>query len=257
VGRVTVTYGTPKGDLLQASLVDLNTRGARIHAQRDLTGTTLQVGSVLILSIPLDDEIQIEARGEIRHMGPRDIGLQFDPKLPLEVSEPLARWVFKRREEDQERLALRRETSLRNELRGRPEGPSGIIFVSADPELEEPLREIFQPIQPLARIAPSAQALKDALAGSPPLVVFQVNGAGLDERRRIKALVELAVGRAPVLLLGTQLESAPLFELAGEWKAASAMSWNPARGLFLQRLAQGIIRRHAQGGEAPLAPAEP
>ncbi len=72
VGRVTVTYGTPKGDLLQASLVDLNTRGARIHAQRDLTGTTLQVGSVLILSIPLDDEIQIEARGEIRHMGPRE-----------------------------------------------------------------------------------------------------------------------------------------------------------------------------------------
>ena len=257
VGRVTVTYGTPRGELLQASLVDLNTRGARIHAQRDLASTTLQPGSVLILSIPLDDDIQIEARGEIRHMGPRDIGLQFAPKLPEDVEAPLSRWVFKRREEDQERLALRRETSLRADRRLRPEGPSGIVFVAADADLEAPLREIFQPIQPLMRIAPSAQALKDALAGSPPLVVFLVSGTSLDERRRLKALVELAVSRAPVLLLGTQLESAPLFELAGEWKAASAMSWNPARGLFLQRLAQGIIRRHTQGGEAPLAPAEP
>ena len=257
VGRVTVTYGTPRGELLLASLVDLNTRGARIHAQKDLTGTTLQVGSMLILSIPLDDDIQIEARGEIRHIGPRPIGLQFAPKLPEDVEAPLSRWVFQRREEDQERLALRKETSLRGERRLRPDTPSGIVFVSAEPDLEEPLREIFQPIQPLVRISPSAQALKDALAGSPPLVVFQVNSIGLDERRRLKALVELAAAKAPVLLLGTQLESAPLFELAAEWKAASAMSWNPARGLFLQRLAQGIIRRQAHGGEGPLAPAEP
>jgi len=257
VGRVTVTYGTPRGELLQASLVDLNTRGARIHAQRDLDGTALQVGSVLILSIPLADDLQIEARGEIRHMGPRSIGLRFQPKLPEPVETPLARWVFQRREEDQERLALRREVSLRGARRPGSGEPSGIIFISPDVELEETLREILQPIQPLVRISPSAQALKDALANAPPLAIFQVNGTGLDERRRLKALVELATGRVPVLLLGTQLDGAALFELAGDWKAASAMVWNPARGVFLQRLAQGIIRRHSPGGgDGPLAPAE-
>lgn len=257
VGRVTVTYGTPRGELLQASLVDLNTRGARIHAQKDLAATTLQPGSVLVLSIPLAEDLQIEGRGEIRHMGPRTIGLEFNPKLAEEVLSPLSRWVFQRREEDQERLALRREVSLRGERQTRNGEPAGIIFVSADAELEETIRELLQPIQPLARISPSAQALKDALAGGPSLAVFHVNGTGLDERRRLKALVELAGGKAPVLLLGTQIDGAALFELSGDLKAASAMVWNPARSTFLQRLAQGIIRRHSQGGDGPMAPAEP
>ncbi|MDR3671765.1 MAG: PilZ domain-containing protein [Holophaga sp.] len=258
VGRVVVTYGTPRGELLQAALVDLNTRGARIHAQMDLAGTSLQVGSVLVLSIPLSEDLQIEARGEIRHMGPRSIGLEFTPKLPEAVEEPLSRWVFQRREEDQERLALKRERNLMGERKpGNAAGPSGILLVSGDAELEEALREVLRPVQPLVRIPLSVQAMKDALAATPPLAIFHVNGGSLDERRRLKALVELAGGKVPVLLLGTQLEGAALFELAGDWKAASAMIWNPARSAFLQRLAQGIIRRHRQGGDGPLAPPEP
>ena len=257
VGRVMVTYAPPRGDLLQAALVDLNTRGARIHAQKDLAATTLQVGSVLVLSIPLADDLQIEARGEIRHMGPRTIGLKFEPRLPEEVEAPLSRWVFQRREEDQERLAMKRERSLLGGRKPTGEAPAGILLVSGDVELEEALREVLRPVQPLTRIPLSAQALKDALAGSPPLAIFHINGTGLDERRRIKALVELAAAKVPVLLLGTQLDGAALFELAGDWKAASALIWNPARGAFLQRLAQGIIRRQSQGGEGPLIPAEP
>jgi hypothetical protein len=168
VGRVLVTYGTPKGELLQAALVDLNTSGARIHAQRDLSATTLQVGSVLVLSIPLAEDLQIEARGEIRHMGPRSIGLKFAPKLPEAVQTPLSRWVFQRREEDQERLAMKRERSLLGGRKPTGEAPAGILLVSGDVELEEALREVLRPVQPLTRIPLSAQALKDALAGSRP-----------------------------------------------------------------------------------------
>jgi len=258
VGRIVVTYGTPRGELLQAALVDLNTRGARIHAQRDLSSTTMQVGSILILSIPLAEDLQIEARGEIRHMGPRIIGLEFTPKLPDAVETPLSRWVFQRREEDQERLALRRERSLLGDRKLKAgEAVTGILLVSGDEDLEETLRAVLAPVQPLTRIPLSAQALKDALGSAPPLAIFHMSGTGLDERRRTKALVELASGKAPVLLLGTQMDGAVLFELAGDWKAASAMVWNPARGPFLQRLAQGIIRRQSQGGEGPLVPPEP
>ena len=257
VGRIVVTYGTPRGELLQAALVDLNTRGARIHAQRDLSSTTMQVGSILILSIPLAEDLQIEARGEIRHMGPRIIGLEFTPKLPDAVETPLSRWVFQRREEDQERLAMKRERSLLGGRKPTGEAPAGILLVSGDEDLEETLRAVLAPVQPLTRIPLSAQALKDALGSAPPLAIFHMSGTGLDERRRTKALVELASGKAPVLLLGTQMDGAVLFELAGDWKAASAMVWNPARGVFLQRLAQGIIRRHSPGGgDGPLAPAE-
>ena len=258
VGRVLVTYGTPKGDLLQASLVDISTSGARLHTQKDVNATLLPPGAKLVLSIPLSDGIRIEAVTEVRHLSGRSIGVRFKPELPRIVAEPLSRWVFLHREEDRERLAQRLELngqSGRSTLPG-PAAERGILLVSPDGELEEVLRSSLQPIQPITRIPLSAQALKDGLALAPPLVIFHVSGAGLDERRRLKALVELAMGKSPILLLGTQVDGATLFELSGEWKASSAMVWTPARALFLQRLAQGIIRRHGHGGDSPMAPQE-
>jgi hypothetical protein len=259
VGRVLVTYGTSRGEILQASLVDISVTGARLHAQRDAEVGLLRPGATLALSIPLSPEIQIEARGEVRHLGARTIGVRFDPRLPLEVEAPLSRWIFLRREEDRERLALRREHSDRGGRLALPGAPpeAGILFLSADAELSEALGEILEPIQPLTRVPLSLQGLKDGLAASPALLIVQVPALGLDERRRLKALVEHAQGRAPILLLGTGVDGASLFELSGEWKASSAMAWNPDRALFLQRLAQGIIRRHRHGGDGPMAPAEP
>ncbi len=257
VGRVVVTYGTLRGDLLEAVLVDLSTRGTRIHTQKDLADSGLQTGSVLVLSIPVAEDLRIEARAEIRHMGPRTIGLEFSPPLPDAVQEPLSRWVFRRREEDLERLAQRVELAQQGERRfaQEPAGATGgILLVGGEPDLEEALREVFRPIQPMTRIVQSAQALKTALGSAPLLAVFVVNGAGLDERRRLKALAELAAGKVPLLLLGIQMDGAALFDLAGEWKAASAMAWSPARSLFLQRLAQGIIRQHTLGVDGPMAP---
>jgi len=253
---VQVTYGTPKGEILLASLEDVSASGARIHAQTDLAATSLQVGAELRLSIPLADNIHIEAVGEIRHMGPRTIGLKFTSSLPEPVQATLSRWVFRHREDDQERLAQRLELVQQGERRNKPGNLGGILLVSGDAELEETLKEVLSPIQSLYRITLSAQALKDALASGPFLALFHVSGGNLDQRRRLKALVELANPRVPVLLLGTQMDGADLFELSGAWKTASAMVWSPSRGAFLQRLAQGIIRRHTQGGDGPLAPAE-
>ena len=68
--------------------------------------------------------------------------------------------------------------------------------------------------------------------------------------------MELALGKAPILLVGTGIDGAALFELSGEWKCSSAMVWNPTRDVFLQRLCQGIIRRHQTGGDRPMAPPE-
>lgn len=255
VGRVNVTYSTLKGDLVQGTLVDLSTTGARLHAPRDIDPAVIAPGTVLLLSIPLSPEIQIEARAEVRHAGARSIGVLFRPGLPAEVEQPLSRWVFLRREEERERIAQRMELTDRG-APARPGGPRGILLVTADPGLEGVLGEFLTPIQPIVRLQPSAQALKDALAAAPPLAIFHVPSTTLDDRRRLKALVELTQGKVPVLLLGTQVDGASLFELSGEWKASSAMVWNPSRGIFLQRLAQGIIRRHTHGGDSPIAPSE-
>jgi hypothetical protein len=88
------------------------------------------------------------------------------------------------------------------------------------------------------------------------LAIFHIDGMSLDGRRRMKALTEVAQRKVPILLLGTGVDGAGLFELSGEWKASSAMVWNAERTVFLQRLVQGILRRHAAGGDSPMAPRE-
>jgi len=260
VGRVVVTYGTPKGDIQQAALVDISTQGARIHTQRDVDPTVLPVGTKLALSIPLLDEIRIEARAEIRHLGgARTVGLKFLPSMPKSVEVPLSRWVFQRREEDRERLAMRMEAKDKEDRAkaapaDKPAG--GILLVSADADLETELRTWLQPVQPLVRVAPNVQSLKDTAGTSPSLAIIHIAGAGLDERKRVKGMVDLVQGRCPILLLGTLIDGATLFELSGEWKTASALAWMESRGAFLQKLAQGIIRRHSGGGDSPIAPKE-
>ena len=258
VGRVVVTYGTLKGEILQATLVDISTQGARIHAQRDVDPERIPPGTQLALSIPLLDNLMIEARAEVRHLGPRTIGLKFRPALPKAVEVPLARWVFQRQEEDRERLALLLEVRARTSTaaRGTAKAGEGILLVSADGALEEELKEVLQPIQPLTRVPPTGQALKEGLTIPPGLTIFHVAGTGLDERRRVKGLMDLVQGRCPTLLLGTLIDGATLFELSGEWKASSALVWQPVRGPFLQKLAQGILRRHGNGGDSPMAPRE-
>jgi hypothetical protein len=254
VGRVIATFCTPRPNIYQASLTDISTSGARLLSQQDLSADAIQNGDHLAVAIPLSQDIHIDARAVVRHFSGRSLGVQFVPALARQIEEPLSRWVFLRQEEDRERMARRQESEFEDPRA--PGAQTGVLLVSADPALEATLKGFLGPEQPLTRISPSAQILKEALIGKPPLAIFHVSATGLDDRRRLKALVEIATGKAPVLLLGTRVDGAALFELSGEWKAASAMAWEPSRGLFFQRLVQGIIRRHRGGGESPMAPQE-
>jgi hypothetical protein len=185
------------------------------------------------------------------------VGLEFIPELTPQVSEPLTKWVFLKREEERERAAVRLEQNRAPEYRPGTLAPEhGILLLSSDLSIEEPLRACLKDLRPLTRLAPVTQDLKEALLSKPVLAIFHLQGTGLDEKRRLKTLVEMAQRKLPVLLLGTAVDGAALFELASEWKASSALVWSPDRSLFLQRLVQGIIRRHAEGGDSPMAPRE-
>jgi hypothetical protein len=131
-----------------------------------------------------------------------------------------------------------------------------ILLISLDASLEAELRGVLQEVRPLFRVAAAVQELKEALLAKPSLAIFHIDGTGLDERRRMKTLTEIAQRKVPILLLGTRVDGASLFELSSEWKASSAMAWSPERATFLQRLVQGILRRHAAGGDSPMAPRE-
>lgn len=256
VGKVEVTFSTPKPDLFTATLLDLSTSGARIHAHQDLPDGSVHPGDRIVVSIPLNSEIRIQTGALVRHMRGRSVGLQYQPELNPQLLEPLSRWVFLRREEERDRIARRLELAVRPGGQGSGLPELGILLISADPELESELRSALEHVRPLTRLSPGAQSLKEALFSKPSLAIFHVGGAGLDERRRLKTLMEIAQRKLPTLLLGTEVDGATLFELAGEWKASSAMNWSHGRGAFLQRLVQGMIRRHMDAGEGPLAPLE-
>ena len=257
VGRVPVTFGTPKANLHVAGLVDISTSGAQFHAQREVPTAEVGPGDRIVLDIPLSDQISIHTGAIVRHLSGRRIGVQFTPKLPPDIEEPLSRWVFLGREEERERAARRMETGNAPGLRMGTQVPElSILLVSLDASLESTLRELLKDIRPLIRLAPAVQELKEALLAKPSLVLFHIDGSGLDERRRMKTLTEIAQRKVPILLLGTRVDGATLFELSSEWKASSAMAWSPERATFFQRLVQGILRRHAAGGDSPMAPRE-
>lgn len=257
VGRVPVTFGTLKANLHVAGLVDISTSGAQLHAQRDVPAEEVGPDDRIVLDIPLSDQINVHSGAIVRHLSGRRIGVQFTPELPPDIEEPLARWIFLRREEERERAARRLEEANAPEFRAGTLVPErSIVLVSLDASLEASLRKLLKDVRPLIRLAPAVQELKEALLGKPSLVLFHIDGTGLDERRRMKTLTEIAQRKVPILLLGTRVDGASLFELSSEWKASSAMVWSPERATFLQRLIQGILRRHAAGGDSPMAPRE-
>jgi hypothetical protein len=257
VGRVPVTLGTPKANLHLAGLVDISTSGAQVHAQKDVPQGELEAGDQVVLDIPLSDQISIHSGAVVRHISGRRIGLQFNPKLPPEVEDPLSRWVFLRREEELERAARRMEEANAPELRmGSLIPERSIVFVSSDTELEAQIKEILKDTRPVVRLAPTVPEVKEAMMGKPSLAILHIAGTGLDDRRRMKTLCEIAQRKVPILLLGSRVDGATLFEFSNEWKASSAMVWSPERATFLQRLVQGMLRRHEGGGAGPMAPQE-
>lgn len=256
VGRVNVTFSTPKHDIQVASLADLSTTGARLHAQRDLHPSELAVGERVLLDIILSPEIHIQTAGVVRHLQTRRVGVEFQPKLPQDVVEPLAKWIFLRREEERERAAQRLEQGQAAPSPTTLIPALGILLCTQDEALASLVETSLEGLPSVARVKPSVQEFKGALGSHPVLTIMHLPNSNLDERRRLKTLAEMAARKCPVLLLGTEVDGSTLFELAHEWKASSALAWQPERSLFLHRLAQGIIRRHAHGGESPMAPSE-
>ncbi len=258
VGKVTCTYSTRKFDLETASLVNISTTGARLHAYRDFTEDELRLGDSMSVTIPLLETVRVNSPAKVKHIHMRSFGVVFEPPLGGTLLENLSRWIFQKREEDREREARRgvetanpgdAQRSLANQLTPK----RGIVLLSSDAELEGQLREVLESLQPVARVtSPGGQGIKEALAVNPALMIIHVVGLGLDERRRLKTMLEGLASKAPFILLGTSVDPSALMELGNDVKAACVYQFSAQRGAFFQRLVQGILRRHgAEAGPAP------
>ena len=259
VGRVPVTFSTPKYDLVMGTLADISTTGGRIYSTRDFQEGELEAGETMAVTIPLTEQIRINTKVVLRHVRGRTFGVEFKPQLDDVLLTPLSRWIFEKREEDLERISRRGVDT------GAPQGPvkvatgrpSGLLLVSADAALEEAMRSLLGGFQSLTRVPPNMAALKDALNQKPALVLYHMPNLGLDDRRRLKPMVETFQGRVPFVLLGTGVDGGALLELGGELKATVSIVFHTERATFFQRLVQGVLRRTYDGGESPMAPKEP
>lgn len=257
VGRVTVTFSTQGFDLMTGSLVNVSTSGAKVLGSRDMS-KVMKVGEEITITIPLIEGLRINCDAKVRHITDRSFGIEFQPVLDGQLQANLARWVFQRREEDRDRVGRRNVGPTPAEAEAEAAPAHGIVLLSASEPLEAELRELFQSTQPLTRVQPSAQGLKEALARKPMLVLFHLPQIGLDERRRLKPLAESLGGKLPFVVLATSGEGpSSLVELGTELKATATYQWTSGKGLFFQRLVQGILNRHYEGREGPRMPAEP
>jgi hypothetical protein len=253
VGRVEVSFSTPRFELRTGLLANLSTTGARIHHSHESLENHFKAGDAITVTVPLGEGLRINGTALVRWTQGRGMGVEFVPVLPEPVLTPLSRWIFQRREEDKDRLR-----GLSAPLSPAPtSGEGGLVLVSNAQDLEQSLRETLVDLPPLRRVPPTVAALKEAVMSHPALLLFHLSNLGLDHRRHLKALAELLPARQPFMLVGQGVEAATLMELGTELKASAAVVLGPKIGPFFLRLVQGILRRHYEGGEGVLAPKEP
>jgi len=253
VGRVPVTFSTRKYDLLLGNLVNISTTGARIYAQKDFEPEEVQVDDTIAVTIPLEPEIRINTKAKVRYVHGRSVGMEFRPILEGPLLQDVTRWSFRKREEDHQRsipLAGSEGAPASRAGRSAPaEAEDALILVSAHESLEDRLREMLTELPPLRRIPPTTQALKDLGPVPGCLILVHLPSLGVDDRKRLRLLVEPLSGRAPFVLVGTDVDNAPLFEIGKELKATASYVLGPNPGSFFQRLLQGILRKHFGVGE--------
>ena len=238
VGKVPVTFSTPRFDLKTGTLVNISTSGARLGSPQEPFKAFFQASDSIVVTIPLTEEIRIESRAVVRWVQERAMGVEFVPGLEGGVLTLLSRWVFQRREEDKARFEASAPVAVPS-----GETPRGIVLVSASQALEDTLRDLLAGLPPFSRVGFSMQTVKEAVAARPALIFLHVQDAGLEGRRRLKLVVETLGGRIPFILVGTQVENSTLFDLGSEHKAAAVYDLSARPGPFFLRLVQGILRR--------------
>jgi hypothetical protein len=245
-GRVEVSFHTKRYDLRSGQLMDISTGGLRIHAPGVDLEQDLAPGDAIAVTVPLEERIRIDAKGMVRWVSGRNMGLEFWPELDRGNLATLSRWVFQRREEERESATAGVGPRVPPVP---PQETRELLLVSAAADLEEPLRANLTGLGPLVRVPGTPQALKEAVLRNPAIILLHAKGSGLDDRRRLKAMVEIVGGRWPSVLLGTEMEPAQLFQLASDLKVTHSFGYRAGVGPFFKRMVQGLLRRREEGAQ--------
>jgi hypothetical protein len=259
VGNITATISTPKNEIVSASLLDVSTKGAKLSGRVLQMDKAMRVGDKIMLTIPIPKVATINCGAIVRHADGSNFGVEYTPKLDASILDPLSSWVFRKQEEEKERkLSLLDDKSNKIIIGPETNNPSSesdecrVLLVTSDHEIEETFRKLISDEYLFLHSEPSVAALKLMLAKMPHLVILHLPANNMEKRRLMKSLAAMVPSNVPILLLGTDIDSGALFELGREWKAASSIAYVKERGVFVQKLIVGMVRRHLGKGEGQI-----
>jgi hypothetical protein len=103
-GSILVEINRPDTDRISAELVDVSVGGVKLAAKVGQFKGALKCGDKFVMNIPIPNVVTIVANGVVRYVNNSGFGVQFMPSLDSEMLDPLASWIFKKQEEERERL---------------------------------------------------------------------------------------------------------------------------------------------------------
>jgi hypothetical protein len=257
VGSIIATIGPPNNDIVDASVEDISAYGAKLSARDGSSGAAIKTNDKISLTIPIPGVVTINATAIVRYMDNRIFGVEYLHRLPASTMDPLASWIFIKQEEQRERIGLRMNQGAADgevTVSAPPKDEGGVLIITSDVKVGEELEVLLSDDRNIHRAQHTAGSLKKMLEKKPHLAILHIAENNLEVRRLLKSLIGIIPEELPVLLLGTDVDSEDLSELGQEWKAASSIAYTRERGILIQRLVLGMMRKHYGQGESPMVP---
>jgi len=247
------TFGLRGLRTIRAAISNISVTGARLSLSVDLPLGELRTKDRLALTMSLPGGITIISGAIVRHKDYRHFGVEFDPPLGQADLAALSRWVFLRHEAGRDAAAEREDARTKSAKGGKTVG-NGILVVTDNEDFKLTLADLLGEGRETLSVPPLRAPFGDALAQRPLAVILHVAGDGEDEAANIKALAETIPWEVPTLLVGTGADPERLTLLGRECRALASIAMTPSKGVFLQRLVLGALRKYYGQSEGPMAP---
>ncbi len=245
VGRIAGAIGSEDGTILRVTLENISSLGAAVFCVEPIPSGKFVAGHPLDLSLSLDASHVLRTHTRACHAHGQALGLVFQPPLGGGELERLRAWLAPREEEVRGRWENRTEYQARAEQAAKPKAlPSGILFVSGNAELKQQLTAVLEDTLPVRFTAPALAPFKEAMATPPLLLLVDGTDSNLENRRRMRTILESTPMEAPIMVLGNDQDAEGGHLLAAELKNATYSTWHPQHAPFFRRLVQGLIRNH-------------
>lgn len=239
--RVQGTLGNDALTVVRISVEDLSRGGARLLLGEPVLSDDFPQGGAASLSLTRNGGERILAGVRVVHGDGLHLGVAFQPPLDGEVLATLQAWLAPRLMEAKKAWEQRAEVRAQALMALARAKPEGLLLVTGLPELEAQLRPLLEGLPALRHALPIMADLRKQLDTPPRLAFVHVPQGGLEDRRRLRALME-ALHDVQVVLLAAPSGMALAQELSTEFKAPS-LAWNPSLGPFLQRMVVGLLKR--------------